>query len=118
MHHTDPLTPEIARLAREGLRPAEIATELNTTRQRVYMRIGWLRRTGADIPAFSRGRPPRAGQIARQIRCRLPADVTDRIAACAEARGESIGQFAKRLLTVIARDDLVGAILDDTEGQP
>lgn len=118
MHHTDPLTREIARLAKEGVRPGHIATTLGVSRQRVYMRIGWLRRVGEDIPKFPRGRPPCAAKTGAHLRCRLPDDVTERIASCAEARGQSIGQFATRLLTVIARDGLVDAILDDGEGQP
>ena len=49
MQHSAPLTPKSARLAKEGVRPCHIAQQLGLSRQRVYMRIGWLRRVGEGI---------------------------------------------------------------------
>ena len=116
MHHSDPLTPKIECLAKQGVRPCHIADQLGVSRQRVYTRIGWLRRAGEDIPEFPRGAP--GGAIGRPRKPRLramPDDLRDRLAEIAEMRGQSIEQLATRLLTVIVRDDLVDAILDDGE---
>ncbi|HAW49187.1 MAG TPA: hypothetical protein DCX34_18470 [Roseovarius sp.] len=114
MQQPDPITPDVLRLAKARVRPGHIAKELGVTRQRVYMRIGWLRRNGEDIPEFPRG-PLHRTKTREPRLSRLPGDVKHRLAEIAEARGQSIGQFATRLLTVIARDDLVDAILDDQE---
>lgn len=56
MQQPDPITPDVLRLAKARVRPGHIAKELGVTRQRVYMRIGWLRRNGEDIPEFPRVR--------------------------------------------------------------
>jgi len=114
MASRDPAIEDIRVLALRGVRPGEIAERLGLSRQRVYMRIGWLRRTGDEIPEFPRGPLRRDGQ--RQLRIRgVEADLLERLAPHAEARGVSAVTLAGRLLNVIARDDLVDAILDDKE---
>lgn len=113
MASRDPEIDDIRALALRGVRPGDIAERLGLSRQRVYMRISWLRRVGEEIPEFPRGPLQRDGQ--RQFRVRgIEADLLERLAPHAEARGLSAAVLAGRLLNVIARDGLTDAILDDT----
>ena len=114
MASRDPQIDDIRALALRGVRPGDIAERLGVSRQRVYMRVGWLRRMGCDIPEFPRGPLRRDGK--RQFRVRgVEADLLEQLAPHAEARGLSAPALAGRLLNVIARDGLVDAILDDEE---
>ena len=114
MASRDPEIEDIRALALRGVRPGDIAERLGLSRQRVYMRIAWLRNTGEDIPQFSRG-PLRAGTKGRAIVRGVQPDLFDRLRPHASARGIAASSLAGRLLNVIARDGLTDAILDDLE---
>ncbi len=46
-------------------------------------------------------------------RVTMPADAVEYLEAEAQKRGERMDDLARRILSAIAKDDLIGAVLDD-----
>lgn len=63
--------------------------------------------TSKQISALLQYQKSRAGLL------RVPKIVVERLAPAAAARGISIVELAEELLAVIARDEMVDAVLDD-----
>ena len=104
---------EILRLAGELKAPAEIERILgNVSRGVIYLVIAEARRKGCSIPKFSTA-GGRRGTRSDRLMLNLPAIIGEVLAPHAERRKMTPGALAVKLLTLIADEDLVDAILDD-----
>lgn len=95
-------------MARQRIQPRDIAVRLNCAPDTVYQYISAARRAGMRIPKFTNGRPNKTAGYAH-----ISHDTAAALLPHADRRGIPLRVLAKQLLEVIARDDLVDAILDD-----
>ena len=106
----------IIELAARGMPPREIEARTGVDRNVAYTAISWARRHGRHIPHFKGGPPTGANPRSRNIR--IPAEHYATLTDEARLRGyRSAGALVAALLATIARDRLVGAIID-TEATP
>lgn len=90
-----------AALQSQGLKPCQIAARLGITRKNAYNLLDYAKNRGHRPPPVPVG---------------IPAHVLVRLAPEARWRGLSTPDLARRLLSTIAREGLVGAVLDDERG--
>ncbi len=101
----------VVRMAQRGIPPRQIAADLQMQVNTVYCAIRRARQRGADIPRFTgAGVPP--GRY-HHLRIELPDELRPALEAEAAARGDTPSQLMRRVLAVVLRDGLIGAILDD-----
>lgn len=94
-------------LARKGLDQHEIAKAIGSWPSNVAAILSQLRKEG-ELPPLARFIPSGHMPLDRNLLAAL--------APHAEKRGITPPRLAERLLTVIAGEDLVDAVLDDGEG--
>ncbi|SDY54915.1 hypothetical protein [Citreimonas salinaria] len=116
MAHTN---AEILRLARERVRPIEIAEQLDVSPDTVYSCITTARRRGEDIPRFVGGPRPGTTRTLCQTRIKLTPFMRVCFEKPAVRRGLSIADLAERLLDQLAEEpSLIDAVLDDSPAAP
>lgn len=96
---------QVVTLAKQGYRPRQIfdlVPEASNLTQ-IYKLLRQARRTDETIPQFAAGRLPDA----------LPPELLGAFVPYAEQRRVTATELAVALLTVIVRDGLVDAIMDD-----
>jgi len=98
----------VVKLARQEIRPKDIAARLGLHQQTVYEHIRNARAKGEDLPRFSP-----AGVPKQKRSVQLLAEVREELEPHAAVRGLSPLELAERLLERVAHDQLVDAILDD-----
>ncbi|WP_022727252.1 helix-turn-helix transcriptional regulator [Fodinicurvata sediminis] len=101
-------------LAQRGVRPADIACQLGMQRDTVYAHLRKARLAGMDIPHFKTGAPGRKHVNLAS----LPPEASQYFEAEARKRGMDQKTIIRRLLILVAEDDLAGALLDDGKGAP
>lgn len=99
----------IVALARTGLPPRDIARELGKPATYVRDCLSAARRLGQDVPRFKASGLP-LGQFAK-VTVRM--DVIEKLAADADYRGLTAHELAALILTTVAAEGLVDAVLDD-----
>ncbi|ANT39885.1 hypothetical protein RGUI_0814 [Rhodovulum sp. P5] len=108
-----PKRAEVLALARAGMRPVEIARQLEIASPTVNSMITCARAMGQDVPHFQRARPGTG------VRGHLRVPLTDvaraDLAEAAASRGVSLPVLASRVLEAAAEDGLVAAVLDDAD---
>ena len=106
----------IVALAKRGIRPARIFDLVGDARNltQVYKTIGHARRIDPSIPSFRTARTSEVGpKVRNQFAVELPADLLLDLAPHAEKRRLTAKELAIALITVVVREDLVDATLDD-----
>lgn len=106
-HKPHPLTSRVVELARADLPTRDIHTELAgqvhiTTIARILRRA---RQNDPSFPSHQVGRP--AGQLS------IPKQAMTALESAAAARGITIAEVARRILTNAAVGSLIDAVLDD-----
>ena len=103
-------------LAQSGLPPRDIARLLASTvnLKAVYQIIHRARQDGVDIPSFM---PETKVGENYSFALKDPALVAV-VRRAAERRGQTIRDLASELMTIIARDDMFAAVLDDGDDAP
>ncbi len=96
-------------LAREGLRPADIAERVGCAPGTVHHYLSQARANGEDVPRFRGG--PRMRRPVKGI----PAHLARALEPHAGRRGLDVATLLKRLIEEIVKADLVDAVLDDAE---
>jgi transcriptional regulator len=97
---------EVITLHKEGLPDREIATRLNITLRNVRVRLSQARKAG-EIDGIEKKLP------LLQITFWVAADVLVSLEEEALARGTQRARLVRDLLTIIDRDDMYAAILDE-----
>lgn len=100
---------EIIRLAREGMAPRDIATELACQPSTVHHYLWKARREGTFEGAFPRG----PGREPGSSTAFLPRSLVIALQPAAAERGVTLCKLAQAILTRVADDGLVNAVLDD-----
>lgn len=98
----------IASMAKSGTPPAEIAARMGIDRAVVGTTLFRLRKSGAPIPYFKRGRPSNDAPG-------MPAEVATALGKEARRRGVSRESLSMQILSVVALDDLFKAVLDTSD---
>lgn len=100
----------VARLALSGKTPIQIALELGRKRDSVRRQLSRLRAAGWPIPAYDN-----LGRILqdRKIQITLPSKSYCDLASAAAKRGLDVEALIASLLDTAARENLIGAILDE-----
>ena len=99
-------------LARKGVPPRDIQKQTRYAIATIYKTICLARNAGDNIPTFEGGRfGPRGTYLS------LDTTAMYHLQAEADRRGLTVAQLSARLIDVIDRDGLVGAILDDSPSQ-
>jgi len=106
---------EILELARQRVRPLEIASRLGVTRETVYQCLSHARRRGEQVPTFNK--TPRKRQL-RAASGDETVALSNFMLVCLEKparlRGLTVAQLADRLLDQLAEEPaLIDAVLDD-----
>lgn len=96
-------------LALSGMPPREIVNIVNVAVDTVYQYLREARHEGIEFPPFKSPGRPVNGPLSRPLHPVIAA-----LKPHAELRRISVTTLAHRLLTTIARDDLVDAVLDDS----
>jgi len=111
---TKPVLATIPDLAASGLNRHEIAARLGCKLSTLKVRCSQER---VRLPAGPRGRRPLAAQpqpvVTPSELIEVSADTMALFKSEAEAKGTSAADIIERLLQVIAKDRLIGAILDE-----
>ena len=108
---SDAQRARIVALAKDGAQRVDIAREIGCSRQTVYTVICAARQRGEAIPHGAAGRD---AQWDRRPRVFVDRALLDRLQPHADARAVPVRDLARLILTTVARDNLVNAILDDT----
>ncbi len=108
---------QIIAYAKDGVRPYLIAEFLKIDRGKIYSTIARVRKQGLELPRVPRGRLPHTIESTQRT-VAFPISVLDYLKPAAEARGISVSQLARKLLTTIIDEGLVDSVLDDDEGRP
>lgn len=87
-------TDAVVALLAKGLTPREVAD-----------------RCGISVEAVSALECSARNRVGKPVK--LPVDVTRILQKPADLRGMTVEQLATKIVTVVARDDMVGAVLDD-----
>ena len=106
---SSPIYDKAVKLARDGLRPADIAEKLGCAPGTIHHYLSRARAAGLDIPKFRGG--ARMGRAAKVI----PTEIARALEPHAQARGLKVADLVRRLLEETIRADLVDAVLDDAE---
>lgn len=101
----------VVQMALGGTPPREIARKTGLSVNTIYSDLSWARKNGVDLPHFTTGAERRSGTRVVNV----PDHILAALSHAALARGVSTPKLVERLLTAIARDDLVEAVLDDGE---
>ncbi len=96
-------------LARDGLRPADIAEKVGCAPATIHHYLSQARANGEDIPRFRGG--PRMRRSVKGV----PAHLARALDPHAGRRGMDVATLVKRLIEEIVKADLVDAVLDDAE---
>lgn len=99
---------EVVKMAQGGMAPAEIAQETGVTINTVYGDIYNARKAGIQLPEFPRGR---TRMMSHNLY--LPVRVLSTLEAAAKERELTVHSLAGMILTTIANDNLITAVLDD-----
>jgi DNA-binding CsgD family transcriptional regulator len=100
---------ESLRLACEGVPPREIAVRLGCQPSTVYHYLWKARREGNFEGRFKTGTEGNRGTWSAQI----PRELAETLRPMAEVRGMTLGDLARSVLSRVAEDNLVDAVLDD-----
>jgi hypothetical protein len=101
---------KIIKMAQRRNEPAIIAAAVNCKVQKVYDVLKKARALGMDIPKFTRG-PKQAPTTLVQV----PRITAQRLTPEAELRGMSVENLIAALVTTVASDNLVGAVIGDIQ---
>lgn len=106
------LKERITAMALSGMRPVEIEAAIGGAKHRDSIRVmlTGLRKKGIPIPDFEKRKRIDPAKL------RIPLAVLDSFTDAAVARGIRTDALAARLLSIIAKDNMVDAILDDGAG--
>jgi len=98
----------VLKLAIQGIPPREIAEQVPLKLGTIHSYLWRARQGGMNIPKF---KPP--GRRTVGPRLEIPMHVADALKPHADQRRLTIQALTHALLEVIARDDMVDAVLDD-----
>lgn len=110
---------QIIALACRGFRPRQIVREMDglVNEDTVKNCLNRARRENPDVPRFNK--PPRIDLEARaddKFMFRVPVQIAKLLEIEARLRNITTAQLVERLLTVVAEDHMVDAVLDDRAG--
>jgi hypothetical protein len=108
----------IIAMARQGIRPNRIAILMKVAPNIVSVTLWQARQDGVAIPSFgTAGRKKGLGADAAAVAlANLGEETRARLTEAGAARGIGAAETARRLLTIVARDGLIDAVLDDGKG--
>lgn len=107
----NPAVQRAAAMALRGLSIGEIAQAMRIKPNSVTNYLTCARRAGLAVPKCKPGPTPKSGLST----LRISTDLVSRLRPHAVARHLNISELASQLLSEIAADGLVDAILDDGE---
>jgi DNA-binding CsgD family transcriptional regulator len=102
---------ETIRLAREGIPPREIAVHLGCAVATVYHYLNKARHEGTFSGRFK----PGGFSAEKAWTSYLSRDLAERLRPVAAGRGMTLDDLTRSILTKVAEDNLVDAVLDDAD---
>lgn len=99
---------QVVEMAQAGTTPSEIARITGLSIHTVGYDLYTARKAGVDIPKFTKGRTRKLGHDVR-----IPLIAINALESEAIRRGLTVNHLAGMILTRIAENNQVGAVLDD-----